>query len=152
MKANDLMIGDWVQVAKDVCIKKGTIVKVRSIDGDNSFPEKGLKGCATCEPIDDRTISGGVWVEYLEPIPLTPEILEKNGFIKNVLRKNVLVYVFSDNEDYYTLVIDEYSDSIWRLEYTNNEFNTPITRIMFSYVHELQHALRLCGIDKEIVL
>ena len=44
MKAAELMIGDLVRVSKDVCFKKGTIVKVRGIDADEVFPEKGLEG------------------------------------------------------------------------------------------------------------
>ena len=32
MKANELMIGDIVRVAKDVCIPKGTIVSIKGID------------------------------------------------------------------------------------------------------------------------
>lgn len=139
MKTNDLMIGDLVRVAKDVCIKKGTIVKVRSIDGDNSFPEKGLKGCATCEPIDDRTLSGGVWVEYLEPIPLTPEILEKNGFLYDD------IIPFEQRWQQFGL-------SIYGTP-GNYHINCGINVSMdVSNVHQLQHALKFCGIDKEIKL
>ena len=73
------MIGDLVRVSKDVSIKKGTIVEIRAIDADREFHE--LKGCATCVPVDNPDgLSGGVWLDYLEPIPLNDEILQKNGF------------------------------------------------------------------------
>lgn len=88
MKAEELMIGDLVRVAKDVSFKKGTIVKVRGIDGDNVFPKRNLRGSATCVDINDADrMTNGVWCEYLEPIPLTAELLEQNGF--DEYRKNV---------------------------------------------------------------
>lgn len=140
MKTNDLMIGDLVCVTKDVCIKKDTIVEVRCIDADNAFIEKELKGCATCINKNDRCNYGGVWVEYLAPIPLTIEILEKNGFEKDGS-------VFYIAEDYYDIEIKEYSDSIWVVLVTDNELGIPDSKFTISHVHELQHALRLCGLS-----
>ena len=78
MQANELMIDDIVRVAKDVCIPKGTVVSIRGVDADNCFREKHLVGSATCY-INKYSMTCGVWVEYLEPIPLAPEILEKLG-------------------------------------------------------------------------
>lgn len=149
MKVTELMTGDIVRVAKDVCIKKGTIVKVQSIDAENSFPEKNLKGCATCVQLDDRTISGGVWTEYLEPIPLTPEILKKNNFKKN------------DTLDFYTLKIDKQLAGDGFEEQTIDVYYNNLLLIQTSvcqlqlpikYIHEFQHALKLCGINIEITL
>lgn len=88
----------------------------------------------------------------LEPIPLTSEILEKNGFEKTSCGLGATVYTFSDDDEYYAIAIDEYTDSIWRIEYTNCEFTFLLLRIIVSFVHELQHALRLWGISKEITL
>lgn len=159
MKVEELMFGDLVQVAKDVCIKKGTIVKVRSIDGDNSFPEKGLKGCATCVALDDRTLSGGVWVEYLNPIPLTPEIFEKNRFHKQVWNDLVTEYTFAtDLEQSPQTVIQftSYSREIegvksllkmWtKSKYGHGQNDVHLCGIY--YVHELQHALRIIGLNE----
>ena len=75
----------------------------------------------------------------ISEIPLTPEILEKNGFehpFANIYALNVegrsipfvIEYLFG-------------CEGLWDIRLTK-----------ISYVHELQHALRLCGIDKEIVL
>ena len=90
---------------------------------------------------DDTTIS----VEYksLEPIPITSEILERNGFEESVV-----------NEGNY----------IWRSKLErviwNEEENITIRSVkcdtLFQghcyYIHQLQNALRLCGIRKEIEL
>ena len=80
-------------------------------------------------------------------IPLTPEILEKNGFrhgdgfekrwyYVKVEDKKVTLY---QSNTFYMLKIDE---GIW----------PKLNNIYIRFVHELQHALRLCGIDKEITL
>ena len=139
MKANELMIGDFVRTAKDVCFSKGTIVQVRNIDGDNRFLEKNLIGCATCIPIDNPDkMSWGVWVEYLEPIPLTPEILEKNGFDYNDLP-------FVQGWQQFGLTLYRGGKG-YLINCGEN------VAMVVNYVHQLQHALRICGIDKEITL
>ena len=72
----------------------------------------------------------------LEPIPLTPEILEKNGFSENY-RAHDLSYAQSCGD---VIGIHIYGT------------NGLMEEMYFKYVHELQHALRLCGIEKEIKL
>lgn len=129
MKANELMIGDWVDTPQGV--------RIVTIIGSDKVAALHC-GFSHWVPIDE-----------LSPIPLTPEILEKNGFEKRTIGR-IPQYVIAD--DYFDIMINEYTDSIWRFEYNNAEIQFPSTRIFICYVHELQHALRLCGIDKEIVL
>ena len=82
MKANELRVGNFVKVNKDgLCIKKDTIVEIRAVDADNELFERGLKGCATCLNPKNHFEYGGIWVDYLSPLSLTDEILEKNGFV-----------------------------------------------------------------------
>jgi len=168
MKAEELMIGNLVRVGKDVCFKKDTIVKIRGIDADREFPERGLKGCATCVPIDNPDgLSGGVWLEYLEPILLPDEILKKLGFklrkvvgwkgVKNYFWKadNVRVRFISliyENISFFDLIIEPVdSDDLRRgdLRCAIGGFSrfTPVR-----YVHEMQQAFRFNGIDKELNL
>lgn len=71
----------------------------------------------------------------IEPIPLTPEILEKNGF------RFSRFYGWQIKEP--ELTIDFVGDTPHFL----------LDEIFFCdcpYVHTLQHALRLCGIEKEV--
>ena len=147
MKAEELMVGDLVRVNKDnICIKKDTIVAVRGVDADNNLQKKGLVGGATCVPIYDADrMSGGVWCDFLEPIPFTEEYLVKNGFKK--VGKQWEYY-----DDYFDLTIYEWSDSIWVFRYESTEMNTPHEQFTFSYIHELQHAFRFCAVNMEIVL
>ena len=101
------MIGDWVVVGS------GEPFKIGIIDPDFLF-----------------------WDE-VQPIPLTPEILEKNGFSDN--------YAY-DNLSYAT----DFVGDIIGVHIVGK--GGVMDEMYFKYVHELQHALRLCGIEKEIIL
>ncbi len=127
MNAEELMIGDWVYCtntcknAKVVGIYKPNdnyrIIVISEDDIELAFCEKNI-----------------------QPIPLTAEILEKNGF------------VISNEEP----VIDEIGVSIIYGRYKRIDedqcTNYGDGLYPIKYVHELQHALRLCGIKKEITL
>lgn len=85
----------------------------------------------------------------VEPIPLTPEILERNGWEYNDEDAKFAADTWSGgglmlqqtDEGFMIVAISDYDD-----EDTNR---TPFT---LRYVHQLQHALRLCNIEKEIEL
>jgi hypothetical protein len=120
MKATDLMIGDLVYIHEPEC-KGHRIDSIDELDG-----QVGADG----EVYDECDI---------RPIPLTEEILEKNGF------KKVNMTVDGDYRHYHlhgVCISWEEQSSFW---YGEGD-------IEFKYVHELQHLLRLCGIEKEIEL
>lgn len=79
------------------------------------------------------------------PIPLTPEILEKNGWSEDFLDNN-LGHHFPEDELLKLELYVEDGQVLW----TINCYECVIMPLDF--VHELQHALKLCGIDKEIIL
>lgn len=91
-----------------------------------------------CDGQLETTKSECTGIELIEPVPLTPEILEKNGF------KNMGFFGKCEVENW-KILCDTKNVAIIHKEHT--DIDIPI-----EYVHELQHALRLCGIDKEIVL
>ena len=113
----DLMVGDWVEIDNEFT----DVVRIYR-DEIGTF----------C--MDEFPIS------KVSPIPITTEILEKNGINR---RGNGCEYM-SFEKGYNILFIA--SNKMFHI---HNErcFNGHL-----KYVHELQHALRLCGIDKEIVL
>ena len=119
MKTNELMLGDWVKNRLDY----GTISAV--LKYDRVIVHSGIW--------DTETSAQGI-----EPIPLTPEILEKNGF------KYVNDEPFFVGWEQYGMVLDKRADGGFSVSIL---IATPIY-----YVHELQHVLRLCGIEKEIEL
>ena len=117
MKAQELMIGDWVKI-------KGHLDydKVREITRDENMQWYISFAC-----------SATLFRAYeFEPIPLTSEILEKNGW----KHSNNLMIVGIDDSDFY-----------WSEEFGvlyKNQYNMCNCK----YVHQLQHALRLCGLDE----
>lgn len=130
IRANELMAGDYLRVNRaGLCIKKGTIVEVRGIDADRRFDNH--TGCASCHPLDDNQFGGGIWCDYLDPIPLTPEILEKNFPTAGEL-------AWWPVED--------------GLHCESRNTDDIMVSGVFRFVHQLQNALRLCGIEKSIEL
>lgn len=99
------------------------------------------------------------WVRdgLIEPIPITPEILEKNGFkMKQKEGESNFEYVAAGER--YIIEFLFFRETIYNVS-TLLEcelgFSGGLDRIHkcnVRFVHELQHALRLCGIEKEIVL
>lgn len=144
MKANDLMLGDYISVKPS-----GLPIKVAAVHH---------KKVAYHAVINKLT-----WVResLLEPIPLTPEILEKNGFEKSYSSiltadgyKKLPQYKYKNMAQVQdicrNLITISYSD----LEGSVYDIQCGIGSHIYDlkYVHQLQHALRLCGIKKEIEL
>ena len=112
MRAEDLMIGDWVQFPYG-------IRKVTELDG-----------------FLNRICSEDSSVGEVNAIPLTKEILEKNGFECDA------------NPNY---ICDSYFiDGISLIDFRSGYFK--YATITLEYVHQLQHLLKLRNIDKEIEL
>lgn len=133
MKATELMQGDIILYELDGFKYPARVVEIYR----DSICVEEING--EYEPID-------VGQDKVFPIPITPVILEKNGF----RRYGNTGWWLED--DYYDINVYEWSDSIWVFEYERNEMRSPHTQVDFNYVHELQHALRMCAADKEIEL
>lgn len=128
MKANELMLGDWI--------------KLPQVLVDYSP--------ARVDEINDKGCIADGWPllnDEIQPIPLTAEILEKNGWNEYLM--------------YYHLPIDQqqymryypHNGSLCRFyEYKNGTLEKVAEVNAINYVHLLQHALRLCGIEKDIEL
>ena len=153
MKANKIMLGDWVnyrpgwideETGEPVFdSKKGFPVKIDFIGGEDGGAQ-----------YSDEYGSYEMADFEMSPIPLTPEILEKNGF--------EIVSARDDNagtmEKYFYPRIGyvyRFSNGEWEVDligYGRGFSGAAKYRGVICSVHELQHALRLCGIEKEIVL
>ena len=86
------------------------------------------------------------WIDEIEPIPLTPEILEKNGWVKDG-------YFYRHKELGYMQLGELFEHA--SLVFTTKcgfSYSIRTSPRCMKYVHQLQHALRLCGIEKEIEL
>lgn len=126
----DLSIGDWVYLFdptfKEESIDTYQIVEIRE-NGINVYP------------FDD------VFEEdWIEPIPLTPEILEANGFEKNGEYNEWNIGTWETP--------DLIGVSLERPSIIVKHKGTSIFLDQAKHIHELQHVLRLAKVGKEIEL
>ena len=122
MKVTDLMIGDWYTWEAE----------------GKKYPFQVTK--ETFKLLDED-------IANFQPIPLSEEILIKNKFINlgeyeiGVSPYGYTMYLIENYYKNYVLAIDSFNDSD-KYVYLN----------VCNYIHELQHALKLYKIEKEIVL
>lgn len=97
----------------------------------------------------------------VKPIPLTPEILETNGF--ECTRGGKFAGVFNVADRYECAIKNERGGTEWWIDIQDlGEREETLWMIhiqghrnvsgYWGYVHELQHAIKLCGIKKEVVV
>lgn len=121
MKASELMLGDWVLDTR------------------------------TKNPLRVNPFMAEMEVPEWEPIPLTPEILEKNGFNKgDIIEPEDEIYCV----ELFNIHYDNEERKFWVCNFFESEYGTWEISDLFQikHVHQLQHALKLCGIDKEIIV
>ena len=144
MKPTELMIGDWVMY-KDPTDGSKRPVRLKSINANTCC---GIGGKSMLSLTDDS-----------EPIPITPEILEKNGFEK-LMNESERVAARLGRKPQFT--------GYWMFELSNFDSvlycpETNFLRIKYllgynsdfmniDYIHQLQHALHLCNIKNDIEL
>lgn len=148
MKTTELMIGDWVGL--DCAIPHFEDKEVRI--------EQGIMPCQVVKFDDYQVVVKRpdkqfqvVLYDAISPIPLTAEILEKNGYhyeetcgIKQLYSEDGRVS-FTSDPNYLN------SQNVWSMHIDSEDMST-IGSVELTYVHEFQHMLRLCGIDKDINL
>ena len=134
MDSKSLMIGDWTYIP----MAKHTA----RIDSILSKREAHNDACIVVD-LCGQGFLAHYTEEDIEPIPLTAEILEKNGWDGMVVYREygVAEGVFNGNHD-----CEIGLDREGRCFLTINSWEYSICEI--HSVHELQHALRLCGLTE----
>jgi hypothetical protein len=128
LKISDLSVGDW---GSD---KNGIIAQIRGIE---CWSDGYVINVQTKAGTITNLTEAGVC-----PIPITPEILVQNGFevyddtARLKLDRPHALWLFKEQEG-------------WDLHLPSREQHI---NLQIEYVHQLQHALRLAGIEKEIGL
>ena len=143
MKANELMIGYWVTAKK---WREKPFQLTRINDGNKFFYGK-----------NGDIYFGPFLIEELEPVPITLEILKKNGFKNDFYEEESIA-------DYHKIRLEGYSIKHnigkiggYLITWCNGSVNVTTelhgcVQKDISYVHELQNAMRLCEIEYEIAL
>lgn len=134
LKISELSVGDWVKAS-------GVAKRVHSIEYQN-----GAYFVNFSDP--DTNSEDYIHAPFIEPIPITAEILEKNGFVTNGG-----AYKWSNKKHRVFVGLKGFPHSV-DIEEMDEQFVTKSSRIEVSqlYAHQLQHALRLAWVDKEINL
>ena len=128
MKANELMLNDWVYLSETGRYP----MQITLLDEDgcylNFVDNEG-------DPFEGDFGENGV-----QPVPLTKEMLFANGFNK---------YVSCRGKTYYGYTTD-HKILFEIMEWVEGDLETAVggRYIELKYVHELQHLLRLAGLDK----
>ena len=125
MNAKELQIGDWVE--NDL----GEIQQVIELHEDKVM----------------LAYNDLYLYDAIKPIPLTPKILEKNSISpKNTGDTYAFHYLMDD-----VSIVECHANAGSRCRCIIAYGETRL-RITIRFVHELQHTLRLCGIEKDIEL
>lgn len=143
----DYIPGDLVMVKKSALqFAKDKIFKVISSLSSGFVKVIMLNDSSTTYSISNKAV---------RPIPLTSEILEKNGWAKEVMSRGVKnshwVYTKPDIEEYgyFPIYIEKgIGDEFDVYPFTGNNVCTQIAYI--KYVHELQHLLFGLGLNSEM--
>ena len=140
IKPEELRIGDYVSVSSDNCmIPKGAVCKVVAIDSERACEDK--KGLAGLLKLDREgwEISHGIWSDCIEGIPITPEILEKNGWEQEYYAPIIYGHIGHDIEI-------SFLQTSKRCSVLLND----ISLCEIQYVHQLQHILWALGEDANL--
>lgn len=144
IKAEDLRIGDLVRVSCNCGLAEGTIGTIVEISKETNAED--TKGFVRLIPINSVSNWGwGVSCDNIEGIPLTPEILEKNGWRKRtegwyfmMISKYMYFSVEFGYENGIRVFLKRTTDGLYvKLNIANN-------------VHELQHILWALGKDANL--
>lgn len=130
----------------DVVMYDNKIMVIKEPRGGSHFdlfcPKEGLVYCL-------------VDIDEIKPVSLTPEILEKNGWKKEVMSRGVKnshwVYTKTDIEEYgyFPIYIEKGIGKEFDVyPFTDNNVCTQIAYI--KYVHQLQHLLFGLGLNSEM--
>jgi hypothetical protein len=131
LTAKDLMIGDWV-LCVDSTHEEKTYAQIDAI-------EEGQ----TCILVRKDNCNWFLDIGFIEAIPLTAEVLEKNNFEKHY-DDDIIIYTHPQG------IIIEMGIN-YKLFDDGHFFVRGILQ-RFYFVHELQRALKLSKINKDIVL
>lgn len=128
MKAFELQLGDWISYLGDP-------VSVTSLSLNDDEPIGIISPLANIFILREKDAY---------PVQLTTDILTNNGFTQDTIGSGLILHI-DNSENLYVLVNYRYNGECRNVEISNNMYNLSCP---IKYVHELQHALRLCGLSE----
>lgn len=144
IRCKTLCVGDWV------ANRNGSPMQIVAVDEDNAYACEGNNAYA-CEGNEERPWIFGDDEGYEpQPIELTPEILEKNKFLPSFEMGHETLCLVSSEYSVYYRPVDTYL-YVFKRDNEHGEGNFIVSdhrNKNAKYVHELQRALRLCGLNE----
>lgn len=139
LKISDLSVGDWVRCGQ----WNGRIQRIAMHDGET---------VEVCIEVDYGRLYMYKRVCEIDSIPITPEILEANGWRNDGMYAILRIDEHLHLEYYY----HEHRLRKWYCGVDEWENHAKVNDITFQAhcysIHQLQHALRLAGVNKEIIM
>ena len=150
INAEDLRIGDIVQTNKDCMFPKDTLYIVTEVLSDRQY--EGKKGAVSLKAVNDEDDGPwGTWCNYIDGVPVTPEILRNNDFNEEVegkyFTRPIKARFGSSLARYLAVEREKYSWAIF-IKYYNVSGYALLCHV--KYVHELQLALKIMKFSTEI--
>lgn len=146
----DLVMTDGLPIGT----KKGVAYVVTASDTNRTLTLKDgtiNKGVVTLDAVTkedkENFVETSTWVKHIVPIPLTPEILEKNGW------KRTQIFIDDDGLEFHTYIDDERClDLQYYPQYKKFAAFICKQEVLsdIEYVHQLQHLLFGLGLNHEM--
>lgn len=142
MKLEELMIGDWVF---NTYHEKNVQITPYDFFTHGHYPD-GTQYIT----VSHSVVSG----QDFEPIPITPEILKKNGFELIELKPEGWLWHEFLVHDYRNYIFIQFEKDCEEVRYCEIRYRNKIYSNLkiIQYVHELQHIIKVYKINKEIML
>lgn len=144
----DLVMTDGLPIGT----KKGVAYGVTASDTNRTLTLKDgtiNKGVVTLDAVseDDKVhfVETSTWVKHIVPIPLTPGILEKNGWNKEA-SENVTWYKYRTGKSNLYICKDSFNNKGWLVCVALDKHCVA----NINYVHQLQHLLFGLGLNLEM--
>lgn len=151
MRIQDLMVGDIVSV-------NGWPAKVTNIVTNDETDDEVLLLVREAKYAEHEEY----YASSIEPLPITPDFLKRNGFTiteRDTWFERYTAFWFKDKVvnakaefTYYVRSIG--TDTLfkcWRKP-ESRDVENDIHICDLKYIHELQHAMKLCGINKDFTV
>lgn len=148
IKAEDLRIGDLVIVNENCSLEQGTIGKVSEVRSTPLYKEN--EGSIGLKPISNDRWPYGVLCRNIDPIPLTPEILEKNGLKEDVVGNYYTKPLDDETHPFKRYLAVELKRENWAVFIKYRRLHDCALLRKIQHVHELQHILWALGLDANL--
>ena len=140
MNIRELQIGDWVYEGESTQFPMFVTGIFKDSDGSGGEVYLDFEGN-----------EGDVWevnIEDVRPIPITAEFLTKNGFEKSDYPNEDGYATYERDFNDYAVLINIAPKRNWFCEVSGVRFRDG--GFYLQHIHQLQNAMRLCGIEWEV--